>query len=93
MFASCTTSEPITLARPAVGVSSVVNILTVVVFPAPFGPSSPKSSPWETPKLIPSNANTSFTLRRKTPIFARYVRFKFCTSIMFVLDLYDFSLY
>lgn len=31
-------------------------ILRVVVLPAPFGPSRPKTSPAETPKEIPPNA-------------------------------------
>ena len=35
------TSKPATLARPAVGGSSVVSISTVVDFPAPFGPKKP----------------------------------------------------
>jgi len=36
----------------------VVSIPTVVVFPAPFGPSSPNTSPGSTAKLIPSTALT-----------------------------------
>src|SRR6266508_2594110 len=35
--ASLTTSKPSTRAEPAVGIRSVISILIVVVFPAPFG--------------------------------------------------------
>src|SRR5579864_3168749 len=56
--ASRTTSKPATFAVPAVGSSVVVSTRCVVVFPAPFGPSRPKSSPGRT-----SN-DTSFTAAR-----------------------------
>jgi len=62
-----TISCPRTCAEPLVGSSNVVSILTVVVFPAPLGPSNPNSSPDRTLKLIPSTAMTSFVVRRKTP--------------------------
>src|SRR6266581_5874655 len=39
------TSSPLTHARPDVGVRRVLSIFTVVVFPAPLGPSKPNSSP------------------------------------------------
>jgi tyrosyl-tRNA synthetase len=51
-----TTSMPSTQARPLVGVSNVVKIFIRVVFPAPLGPSSPKSSPWRTSRLTSSRA-------------------------------------
>jgi tyrosyl-tRNA synthetase len=51
-----TTSMPSTNARPLVGVSNVVKIFIRVVFPAPLGPSSPKSSPWRTSRLTSSRA-------------------------------------
>ena len=40
--ACLTTSIPSTRAVPAVGISSVISILIVVVFPAPFGPEQPE---------------------------------------------------
>src|SRR5206468_1682279 len=43
---SRTTSRPSTRATPDVGSSSVTWILMSVVLPAPFGPSTPNSSPW-----------------------------------------------
>ena len=43
-------------ATPEVGASVVVRIEIVVVLPAPFGPSSAKSSPARTVKLMPSTA-------------------------------------
>src|SRR5438552_2347874 len=43
--------------------SSVISILIVVVFPAPFGPSSPKSSPSPISKDTPRTASTSRGLR------------------------------
>ena len=42
---SLTTSKPRTLAFPESGSITPVNILTVVVFPAPFGPRKPNISP------------------------------------------------
>jgi len=42
-----TTSIPAIRARPAVGKARVVQMLIVVVLPAPFGPSKPNSSPSE----------------------------------------------
>ena len=56
---------------PAVGSRSVMSILIVVVLPAPFGPSSPKSSPRSTSKLMPLTAWTSLVDRRLMPVFAR----------------------
>ena len=53
-----TTSTPSTDAVPLVGRTRVVSTPTVVVFPAPFGPSRPKTSPASTPKLTPSTALT-----------------------------------
>ncbi len=47
----------------------MISILIVVVFPAPFGPSSPKSSPWPTSNEIPRTASTSSARRRTTPVF------------------------
>src|ERR1700730_1945993 len=44
-------SKPFTRASPEVGGSNVVNILMVVLLPAPFGPSRPKTSPRSTLKL------------------------------------------
>src|SRR5262245_11192517 len=48
-------SAPQTVACPASGRSSVASIRTTVVFPAPFGPSSPSTLPWLTAR------STSFT--------------------------------
>ena len=42
---------PLTRASPAEGRVSPVSILKVVVLPAPFTPSSPKHSPFRTPKV------------------------------------------
>ena len=43
-------------ASPPVVLSSPVSILKVVVFPAPFTPSSPKHSPGRTPRHSRSTA-------------------------------------
>ena len=43
-------------AWPAVGTTRVVRTPTVVVFPAPLGPSSPKISPWRISRSSPSTA-------------------------------------
>ena len=60
------TSIPATRALPSSGRDSVVRILTAVVLPAPFGPSSAKMLPSATQKLRPSSARTSdlYVLRR-----------------------------
>src|SRR5262245_9622445 len=59
-----TGSKPSTLIWPASGLRSVVNIFSVVVFPAPFGPSSPKIAPRRTEKVRPSTARTGGCPRR-----------------------------
>ena len=56
MSGSSRTSYPATRAVPLVGTDSVVIIRTVVVLPAPFGPSSPSTVPGATVKLTPSTA-------------------------------------
>src|SRR5205823_8572366 len=53
------TSTPSTPARPASGRTVVVSTRTVVVLPAPLGPSSPSTVPAGTAKSIPSSATTS----------------------------------
>src|SRR3954453_4829371 len=50
------TSTPRTIARPPSGSRSPSRISTVVVLPAPFGPSSPKISPLATSKSMPATA-------------------------------------
>ena len=50
------TSTPPTLALPDVGRTLVVSTPTVVVLPAPFGPSRAKTSPGATVKEMPSTA-------------------------------------
>ena len=52
------TSIPATSARPESGVSSVVRTRTVVVFPAPLGPKSPRTVPSSTSSERPSSART-----------------------------------
>ena len=59
MLASLTTSYPATRAHPEEGPNRVVRILIRVVFPAPFGPSSPKSSPLLTCRLMSLRAPSS----------------------------------
>ena len=57
-IASDATSRPFTCAEPEVGRTVVVNMPTVVDLPAPFGPSSPKTSPVATSKSMPRTAST-----------------------------------
>ena len=52
------TSKPASRADPLVGLMVVVSIPIVVVLPAPFGPSSPSTSPGATWKSIPLTAST-----------------------------------
>lgn len=54
--ASVRTSSPATRAIPDVGTTRVVRTPTVVVFPAPFGPSRPNTSPSPTSNDSPSTA-------------------------------------
>ena len=49
---------PSTVTVPAVFWRSVVRTLIVVLFPAPFGPRNPKTSPRATWNEIPSTART-----------------------------------
>src|SRR6267143_6358218 len=53
------TSTPATVADPPSAFRRTSRISTVVVFPAPFGPSMPKTSPGSTKKLIPRTASIS----------------------------------
>ncbi|MCK7516214.1 MAG: hypothetical protein MZV64_00040 [Ignavibacteriales bacterium] len=48
--------------QPEVGARSVVRILIRVVLPAPFGPSSPNSSPRSTVRLTSSRATSSLRI-------------------------------
>ena len=52
------TSNPASRADPLVGLIVVVSIPIVVDFPAPFGPSRPKTSPGATWKSMPRTAWT-----------------------------------
>jgi len=49
-------SKPLINALPPEGLASMVSILTVVVFPAPFGPSRPKISPPAISRFRPATA-------------------------------------
>src|ERR1035438_6751030 len=53
------TSNPATIARPEVGLSSPQSMRIVVDLPAPFGPINPKTSPLRTSRLIRSTATKS----------------------------------
>jgi len=53
-----TTSTPAIDTEPAVGIDRVVHTLIVVLLPAPFGPSSPNSSPRSTARSMPLTAST-----------------------------------
>ncbi len=55
---AATTSMPAMRTRPEVGRARVVQMLMVVVLPAPLGPSRPKSSPSRTLRSMPSTATT-----------------------------------
>ncbi len=55
---SRTTSTPSIVAVPLSGVMSVVSTLTVVVLPAPFGPSSALTVPCGTERSSPASACT-----------------------------------
>ena len=70
---SATTSNPATRAVPLVGMLSVVIIRTVVVLPAPLGPSIEKTVPAGTEKLTPSTAvkSPNFLTRSTASIAGR----------------------
>ena len=51
-------------AVPVLGVTRPINTFSVVVFPAPFGPTKPKMSPRSTSKLT---SRTAGTRRMKKP--------------------------
>src|SRR5215472_10387187 len=58
-FCFCVGFRPSSSIVPLVGFSSVVSILMVVVFPAPFGPRKAKISPCFTSKEMPFTAVNS----------------------------------
>ena len=58
-FGSRVTSWPATRAVPPSGASSVARMRTVVVFPAPFGPSSASTSPGWTCRSMPFSTRVS----------------------------------
>ena len=68
--ASRVTSIPSTVAVPVVGSRRVERILVSVVFPAPFGPSSPKISPRRTSRLTPRSASVRTTSLKRNPLRA-----------------------
>lgn len=79
--------NPLTKASPDVGVIKVQSILTVVVFPAPFGPNSPRISPPETLKLMPPTATTDLgTFRNSGPSLVSKVFESSLTSTGFMAD-------
>ena len=57
--------------RPAVGRTSVLMQPSVVLLPAPFGPSRPKNSPAWTAKDTPRTASTGGVLRVPAYVFRR----------------------
>ena len=58
-FGFAVTSNPEINASPEVGLSNVVKIIIVVLFPAPLGPKKPKISPFLTEKDMSFTAITS----------------------------------
>ena len=58
--------DPADRGGAAVGMTRVVSMPTVVVLPAPFGPSSPKISPSRTVRSSPSTARTTAPRPPKT---------------------------
>src|SRR5439155_17679988 len=71
--ACSTTSIPSTRAEPPVGRRTVIRTRMVVVFPAPLGPSRPKTTPGDTWKVTSSTAATlpSYTFERCETSMAR----------------------
>ena len=61
------TSKPATRALPSVGRSRVESMRTVVVLPAPFGPSRPKIVPGRTSNEMSLTATISLPRRRRGP--------------------------
>ena len=62
---SATTSRPSTVTVPTSGWSKVAMVSNVVVFPAPFGPRSPKTSPSLAVNEMSSTACLTFERERK----------------------------
>ncbi len=65
-FTSCGASDtetPSTAIRPELGRTSVLMQPSVVLLPAPFGPSRPKNSPRSTLNDTPRTASTGAVLR------------------------------
>src|SRR3990172_11434143 len=55
------------MASPPSGITRVATVLSRVVFPAPFAPSSATISPSSTEKLTPSSATTGGSFGRRRP--------------------------
>src|SRR5579871_5072684 len=73
--ASRTMSKPATLARPELGGSNVVSILTSVLLPAPFDPIRPKISPRLTAIDTSATAARSPKLRVSLSVTISYAVF------------------
>ena len=69
-----TTSMPPTHASPEVGITRVVSMPTVVVLPAPFGPSSPKTSPLCTERSSDSTTACTWPPRPSNTLVSATVR-------------------
>jgi len=73
-FVAVATSCPATRTVPASAFSNVVRMLTVVVLPAPFGPSMENTDPSATSKSMPSSTTLSpYALRSPVTAIADFV--------------------
>ncbi|MGW5668513.1 hypothetical protein [Micromonospora sp. NPDC003776] len=72
------------VAVPPVGASNVISILISVVLPAPFGPSSPKTTPCGTTRSTRSTTtaapNRRVSPRTTTASFPLWTVGELCTS-------------
>src|SRR2546430_14403222 len=77
LIATCRGERPNTSMCPFVGYNRPSNILTVVDFPEPFGPSKPKTSPRRTSK---STLSTALALGRPQKSLKTFVNPRTATT-------------
>src|SRR3990170_462216 len=89
--ASLTMSNPLTFAVPEVGLRMVQSIEMVVVFPAPLGPSKPKTSPDST--AMSSSLTAVSELNDFVSLLVSMALTIGCTLLSGVLDIMGRDLY
>jgi len=84
LYEEMTADAPATSTSPLVGSTSPASIFRVVVFPAPFGPTTPNTSPGSTSNVPSSTAtNPSYSFRRSSTRIIGYLVSRFGYRLTF----------